>query len=170
MPMEMGMKLDESKDRKAGTLLKVNDAYIQELCESVNCAPFPKHLPFRLESVEIDKAVVTLAVAEYHKQPFGMVHGGVLATLIDTATFWAAFLRLPEDAGLVNIDLNLNYLRPVTSGLLKAEGKCLKAGRTISYAEASVVDADGVLCVSGSSTLMVLPGKGISMRSRKFLV
>jgi len=149
--------------------MKLNIAYIQELYELVNQAPFPKHLPFRLESIELDKSVVKIEIDECHMQPFGIVHGGVLATLIDTATFWAAFLRLPEDAGLVNVDLKLNYLRPATNGILWAEGRCIKAGRTISYAEANVVDSEGVLYATGASTLMALPGKGLPMKSKKHL-
>ena len=93
----------------------------------------------------------------------------VIATLIDTATFWAAFAGLPEDAGLVNVDLKLNYLAPVSQGLLVAEGRCIRSGRTIAYAEASVRTADGELLAHGTSTLMTLPGKGIRLPVAKFI-
>ncbi|MFW6082212.1 MAG: PaaI family thioesterase, partial [Desulfosalsimonas sp.] len=102
-------------------------------------------------------------------QPYGIVHGGVLATLIDTATFWAAFMRLDKDAGLVNVDLKLNYLKPVQSGQLKASGRTLRPGKTISYAEASVFDQAGDLAAHGTSTLMVLPGKGLPLNIPKFI-
>jgi len=93
----------------------------------------------------------------------------VLATLVDTATFWSAFLRLPEDAGLVNIDLKLNYLKSISTGIMTAQGRCIRAGRTINYAEASVKDKEGNLIAHGTSTLMVLPGKGIRVGAKKFL-
>ena len=150
-------------------MLQTNEAYIKQLIELVNTSPYPSHLPFRLVSIGLDQARVELSVDERHLQPFGIVHGGVLATLIDTATFWAVFMRLPEDAGLVNIDLKLNYLRAVSSGQLIAEGTGIKSGRTISYAEASVSDSDGKLVAHGTSTLMALPGKGISLNEKKFL-
>ena len=150
-------------------MLQTNEAYIKQLIELVNTSPYPSHLPFRLVSIGLDHARVELSVDERHLQPFGIVHGGVLATLIDTATFWAVFMRLPEDAGLVNIDLKLNYLRAVSSGQLIAEGTGIKSGRTISYAEASVSDSDGKLVAHGTSTLMALPGKGISLNEKKFL-
>ena len=89
--------------------------------------------------------------------------------LIDTATFWAGFMRLPEDAGLVNVDLKLNYLKAVTQGRLRAEGRCLRAGRQISYAEATVLDEGGELVAHGTSTLMALPGKGLKISVPKFL-
>ncbi|MFC1863644.1 PaaI family thioesterase [Thermodesulfobacteriota bacterium] len=146
-----------------------NDVYIQKLLETVNTSPFPQHLSMQLISIAYDQAIVDLKVQECHLQPFGIVHGGVLATLIDTATFWSAFLRLPEDSGLVNIDLKLNYLKPVSTGLLIAEGRCINAGRTISYAEAGVKSEEGVLLAHGTSTLMMLPDKGISLDVKKFL-
>ena len=77
--------------------MEPNPKYVQELVLMVNSSPFPQHMSMRLEAVEIDRATVSLAVHECHFQPFQMVHGGALATLIDTATFWSVFLRLPED-------------------------------------------------------------------------
>lgn len=149
-------------------MFKPNGEYIRQLIEKVNNSPFPRHLPMRLAAIAVDNARVELRVADCHMQPFGMVHGGVLATLIDTATFWAVFLRLPEESGLVNIDLKLNYLKSVTAGVLNAEGRCIRAGRTISYAEAGVTDADGTLFAHGTSTLMALPGKGFRLAVPKF--
>ena len=148
---------------------RVNEDYVRKLLALVNGSPFPAHLPFRLAAIELDEAQVELEVGRNHLQPLDTVHGGVLATLIDTATYWAAFLALPEDTGLVNVDLKLNYLRPVSSGVLIAEGRCLRAGRTISYAEAQVTDGDGRLVTHGTSTLMALPGKGIELGVDKFL-
>lgn len=148
---------------------RVNDEYVRKLLALVNGSPFPTHLPFRLVAIGPDEAQVELEIGPNHLQPLGTVHGGILATLIDTATYWAAFLPLPEDAGLVNVDLKLNYLRPVNQGVLIADGRCLRSGRTISYAEARVTDGDGRLVAHGTSTLMVLPGKGIKLGVDKFL-
>ena len=146
-----------------------SDNYINKLIEMVNTSPFPHHLRMQLVSISVDQAMVKLKTEQCHLQPFGIVHGGVLATLIDTATFWSVFLRLPEDEGLVNIDLKLNYLKSISTGLMTAEGRCIRAGRTINYAEASVKDKEGNLIAHGTSTLMVLPGKGIRVGAKKFL-
>jgi len=146
-----------------------NDDYINKLIEMVNTSPYPHHLRMQLVSIFVDEAVVKLKTEQCHLQPFGIVHGGVLATLVDTATFWSVFLRLPEEAGLVNIDLKLNYLKSISTGLMTAQGRCIRAGRTINYAEASVKDKEGNLIAHGTSTLMVLPGKGIRVGARKFL-
>ena len=146
-----------------------NPAYLQALRDSVRDAPYPNLIGLTIAALDIDSCRIELSLGKRHMQPFGIVHGGVLATLIDTATFWAGFLRLPEDAGLVNVDLKLNYLKAVTGGPLRAEGRCLRAGRQISYAEASVFDAANELVAHGTSTLMALPGKGLQLGIPKFL-
>jgi uncharacterized protein (TIGR00369 family) len=148
---------------------EVNGEYVQRLLAAVNNSAFAVNLPLRLVSIEPDGARVELEIEPKHRQLLGTVHGGVIAMLVDTATYWAAFLVLPEDRTLVNVDLKLNYLRPATQGLLIAEAHCLKSGRTVSYAEARVTDGDGRLVAHGTSTLMALPGKGFELGVRKFL-
>ena len=149
--------------------MKPNPAYIRAVQESVHTAPYPKLIGMQLTSLEFDRCRVDLELRGDHMQPFGIVHGGVLATLIDTATFWAGFLRLPQDAGLVNVDLKLNYVKAVARGKLRVEGECLRAGRQISYTVASVFDESGELVAHGTSTLMALPGKGLKIDVSKFL-
>lgn len=152
-----------------GVLMKVNPSYVEALKSVVNKSPYPSHMAMMLDHIEIDGADVILNLAACHLQPYGIVHGGVVATAIDTATFWAAFLRLPEEAGLVNVDLKLNYLQSVAHGRLMAKGTCMRPGRSISYSEASVFDENQNLIAHGTSTLMVLPGKGLKLSVKKFL-
>jgi uncharacterized protein (TIGR00369 family) len=146
-----------------------NPAYVSALINVVNSSPFPAHMLMQLKAIEFDYALISLKTDTCHLQPYGIVHGGVLATLIDTATFWAAYLKLPDDCGLVNIDLKLNYLKPVVDGILTATGRCIRAGRSLSYAEAGVTDADGKLVAHGTSILMAQPGKGLAFKVNKFL-
>jgi uncharacterized protein (TIGR00369 family) len=146
----------------------LNPEYLDALYRSVNGSPFVSHLPMRLVELGVETARIELDVAECHLQPFGIVHGGVLATLIDTGTFWAGFGSLPEDAGLVNVDLKLNYLKPVSKGRLITDGRSIRSGRTLSYTEASVRTENGELVCHGTSTLMVLPGKGLALGVAKF--
>lgn len=146
-----------------------NPEFVRELKDVVKNSPYPSHMKMALTQISYDRSTVIMALDRCHLQPYGIVHGGVIATLIDTATFWAGFLRLPEDAGLVNVDLKLNYLKSVVKGRLLAEGYCIRPGRTISYAEARVLDEDGALIAHGTSSLMALPGKGMDMAISKFL-
>ena len=150
-------------------MLQPNPAYVRELIEVVRTSPFPNHIKMWVETIDLDEAVVKLTAERFHLQAYGIVHGGVLATLIDTATFWAVYMRIPQDAGLVNIDLKLNYLKPVEAGLLTAESRAIRSGRSVSYAEARVWDDQRVLVAHGTSTLMQLPGRGLKLKSSKFL-
>lgn len=146
-----------------------NPEYILELMDIVNSSPFPKHMSMRLTAISLDRAVLELVTGQCHLQPYGIVHGGVISTLIDTATFWAVYMRIPEGSGLVNIDLKLNYLRPVENGILTAEGHAIRSGNSISYAETNVLNEKRELIAHGTSTLMTLPGKGLKLRASKFL-
>ncbi|MEH0019359.1 MAG: PaaI family thioesterase [Desulfobacter sp.] len=146
-----------------------NPEFVRTLKTIVNTSPYPHHMHMSLADIGYDTAVVSMALADCHLQPYGIVHGGVIATLIDTATFWSGFLRLPEDAGLVNVDLKLNYLKSVAGGRLTAQGQCIRPGKTISYAEARVVNDDGDLIAHGTSSLMALPGKAMKVDIPKFL-
>jgi uncharacterized protein (TIGR00369 family) len=150
-------------------VLNPNPDYMNELMTIVNTSPYPDHMSMQLAAIALDRATIELRLKKCHLQPYGIVHGGVIATLIDTATFWSVFMRLPEEDGLVNIDLKLNYLKPVETGLLKAEGRAIRSGKSISYAEAKVWDAEGGLIAHGTSTLMTLPDKGLKLGHRKFL-
>jgi uncharacterized protein (TIGR00369 family) len=147
----------------------LNPEYLTALYHTVNTSAYPSHMLMRLVAVEPGRSVVELEIAQRHLQPFGIVHGGVIATLIDTATFWAGFSIIPEKSGLVNVDLKLNYLAPASTGILIARGETIRAGRTIGYAEARVATSDGTLIAHGTSTLMALPGKGLDLGVPKFL-
>ena len=150
-------------------MAELNPDYIRQVIEHTNNAPFPSHLPFTLESIEFDHCRVRVDIQPHHMQPYGIVHGGVIATLIDTATFWAAFARLPAESGLVNVDLKLNYLKALSEGVLIAEGRCLRFGRSLSYAEAYIHSGEGDLIAHGTSTLMALPGQGFDLDRPKFV-
>ena len=150
-------------------MLLPNPEYIRELIHIVNTSPYPSHMAMRLAAIDIDMADIELDTGHFHHQPYGIVHGGVLATLIDTATFWAAFMRIPEDAGFVNIDLKLNYFKPVINDRLRAEGRAIRSGKLISYSEARILTVNNELIAHGTSTLMTLPRKGLKMKSRKFI-
>lgn len=149
--------------------MTANPAYVEALKDMVKNSPYPSHMQMTLDQIEFDAAKVVIKLAKCHLQPYGIVHGGVVATIIDTATFWAAFLRLPEASGLVNVDLKLNYLQSVIDGKLTARGTCIRPGRSICYSVASVYDENDSLIAHGTSTLMVLPEKELKVAVPKFL-
>ena len=85
-------------------------------------------------------ALVEMRLSDAHIQAFGVAHGGAVASLIDTAAFWAAVCDIDEEDGITSVDLKLNYLAPGHTGTLTARGNLLKLGNSIGVGEAEVVD------------------------------
>ena len=103
------------------------------------------------------KIVVSLKPEEFHYNPLGTVHGGVLATLLDTAAGCAVHGTLPAGSGYTSLDLTTKFLRPVTvdSGELRCEGTVINRGRTTALAEAKLYDAHGRLVAYASSSCLI---------------
>ncbi len=94
-----------------------------------------------------------------HGNAFGAVHGGVYASLIDSAAYWALYCQMPEDQGYTSLDLNVTNLAAVREGKLITEARTVRQGRSISIAEATVKDGSGRLLAYGTSKLMSLEGR-----------
>ena len=94
---------------------------------------------------------------EYHYNPLGTVHGGVIATILDSATGCAVHSTLPAGVGYTSVDLTTKYLRPVTvaSGQLSCVGTVLSRGRRTALAEARLTDPAGRLVAYANSTCLL---------------
>lgn len=89
--------------------------------------------------------------------PIGVVHGGLVCTLLDTVAGCAVHSTLPAGVGYTSMEIKVSYLRPVTAGIrLLAHGWTVKPGRRAAFAEADVRDADGRLYATASSTCLIL--------------
>lgn len=141
---------------------KLNPEYVEQVNQLVNSSPYFALLSMQIRDVGVGYSVLEIDVANKHLQPLGQVHGGVLASIIDATTFWAVFYAIQDqDAGATSVDLKLNYLASAETGKLIARGRQIKLGRTLGYAEARVTDENGKLLAHGTSTLMILRGKGL---------
>jgi uncharacterized protein (TIGR00369 family) len=112
-----------------------------------------------IERMTADDGRVTfwLRPQEFHYNPIGSVHGGVIATLLDSAAGCSVHSTLPAGVGYTTLDLSIKYLRPVTirSGLLRAEGSVLSKGRRTALADAKLLDErDALLAHATSSCLL----------------
>ena len=89
--------------------------------------------------------------------PLGIVHGGVVCTLLDTVAACAMHTTLPEGVGYTSVEIKVNYLKAVTvdSGPLTATGTVVKAGSRVGFAEGRLTDASGRLVATATSTLLV---------------
>jgi uncharacterized protein (TIGR00369 family) len=112
-----------------------------------------------MDRIEVDEGRVTVVMQaqEFHYNPLGTVHGGILATLLDTATGCAVHTTLPAGIGYTSLDLTTRFLRPVTvdSGELRCEGTVISRGRTIALAEAKLSDARGRLLAHATSSCLL---------------
>ncbi|UCH21331.1 MAG: PaaI family thioesterase [Deltaproteobacteria bacterium] len=137
-----------------------NPEHVERLTRVINTAPYFKLISMKVCEIGAGHSLFEIDLGQKHLQPFGHVHGGVFATIIDTAASWAIFYGIEEhDAGMTSVDLKLNYLAPAVSGKLIAKGRQIKIGKTLGYAEAEVIDESGKILAHGTSTLMILPGK-----------
>ena len=141
---------------------RLNAEYIKRVNRLVNRCPYFELLSMKIKDVGLGFSVLEIDLAEKHLQPFGLVHGGVFASIIDAAAFWALFYEIEDqNAGATTVDLKLNYLAPAVSGKLIAKGRQIKLGKTLGYAEADVTDVNGKILAHGTSTLIILAGKGL---------
>ncbi|UCE55099.1 MAG: PaaI family thioesterase [Desulfobacterales bacterium] len=145
---------------------RLNPEYVERINKIVNNSPYFTLLSMQIRDIGSGYSFIEIDLAQKHLQPFGYVHGGVFASIIDAAAFWALYYDIDEkDAGATTVDLKLNYLAPAQSGKLIAKGRRIKMGKTLGYAEAEVSDENEKILAHGTSTVIILPGKALSAES-----
>jgi uncharacterized protein (TIGR00369 family) len=105
---------------------------------------------------------VELVPERRHYNPLGTVHGGVIATLLDTAAACSVHSMLAPGERYTSVDLNVKFLRPVNtdSGRLRAEGSVIQRGRRTALAQAHLYDAQRRLVAHATSTCMIFAVEG----------
>ena len=106
---------------------------------------------------EEGRVTVFMPAAEFHYNPLGTVHGGIIATLLDTAAGCTVHSTLPAGVGYTSLDLMTRFIKPVTtkSGLLRCEGTIISRGRRTAVAEARLFDERGTLLAQATSTCLI---------------
>jgi uncharacterized protein (TIGR00369 family) len=115
-------------------------------------------LDFILVEVEAGRAVFEGTPGEHAYNPIGSVHGGYAATLLDSACGCAVHSRLSATQAYTTLELKVAYHKAITrdTGRLRAEGRIVSMGRRAAFAEATLVDGEGRLYASATSTLLVI--------------
>jgi len=150
----------------------LNPDYIEAVEKHVNTCPYFSLLSMEIRGLSWGQAVIEVLVQEKHLQPFGIVHGGVFASLLDAAAFWAVYTQVPDDLGMTTVELKLNYLAPLSAGRMIARGKSLRVGKTLCLGEASIVNEEETLLAHGTSTMMILKElkiEGVTQGPSKYL-
>lgn len=114
-------------------------------------------LGYDVVEAEGGRVVVTATPTEAHFNPWGTVHGGLAATLLDSCMGLAIQSMVGKGFGSTTLEFKVSFLRPITSstGVLRAEGKVLNCGRRAGAAEGRITDSQGHLLAHGTTTCLV---------------
>jgi len=137
----------------------LNPEHLKAVINAINDGPFFVHMSMKVTEIGVGFSIVVIEIERKHMNPFGGLHGGVYAAAIDTAAYWSAYCDLPEENGLVTIDLKVDFLAPVLDEKIIIYGQRIKSGKTIYLTEAKMCDKDEKLLAHGTSKLMVTHNK-----------
>jgi uncharacterized protein (TIGR00369 family) len=137
---------------------KLNPKHVEKVIKIINQGPYFRHLSMIVKDMGIGYSIVEINIEKKHLHPFGGVHGGVYASVIDTAAYWAVYCELDESVGFVSMDLKVDFLTPTNAGKLIIKGHSIKIGKTMCLAEATIFDQNDKLLAHGDSKVMVIQG------------
>ena len=123
-----------------------------------NC-PFYRLLNMKIEEVRENYARLSIAVDKKHLQLLNTVHGGVIASLADSAAAWAIFSSNSLDGAPVTVEMKINFLKPVKSGKLVAEARNIHEGSRIFVTDVEVKNGKGDLIAKSLLTYYLLKDK-----------
>ena len=123
--------------------------------------PMARVIGFRCIVAEPGEVAMQLDYDRSLENAIGMLHGGVAASMLDTAMGAAANTLLPAASGAVTLDLSITYLRPATpaSAPITATGKVVNLGRTVAYVTGEVTDAKGRLLAHAVGNFSILAAR-----------
>src|SRR6185437_1463 len=114
-------------------------------------------LGYDISEAESGRVVVTLVPDDTHLNPSGTVHGGLAATLLDSAMGLAIWSTLEKGLGQTTLEFKISLIRPITPGMgvIQAEGTVLNRGRRVGTAEGRITDERGRLLAHGTTTCLI---------------
>lgn len=136
--------------------------YDRRVRDSFARQPFMAHLGAHIAALAPGECVVEADYAPTLTQQHGYFHGGVMASLADSAAGYAAYSLMPADASVLTVEYKLNLMRPGIGERLSARARVIRPGRTLSVVQADVYAISGgkeALCVTSLQTLMCLHGQ-----------
>jgi acyl-CoA thioesterase len=117
---------------------------------------FPRLVGIEIDSIEPGRARLSLEVREELLQLQGIMHGGVIATIIDTAVAFAIIGTSEPDDRFTTVEMKVNYLAPIREGRIVADARLVRDGRRIVVADCDLFDSKGRLAAKGLLTYIRL--------------
>jgi uncharacterized protein (TIGR00369 family) len=134
---------------KAG---KLDPEQLERVSTALASVPFANLLGIELEEIDAGIATLGFEIKPELKQNHGVVHGGAIASLIDSATAFAIISLLPPDEHATTVDLTISYLRPLTHGRAHAVARVIRSGKRLLVVSAELFDDAGTLAATALST------------------
>jgi len=134
----------------------LDDARIARARQAFASVPYASFLGLELGDLQRDEVSIHLNVRAELKQNQGVVHGGAIASLIDTASAFAVVNRLEPDERVTTTDLTIHFLRPVTEGRMTATARIVRPGRRLFVLSVEVTDSRGILVATAVTTYIKL--------------
>ena len=131
---------------------EITEAQRQQAADALHNLPFAKMIGMRLVNLRPGEAEIEIEMRDELRQPAGLLHGGVTATLIDTAMAFAVITLLGEGERASTIDLTVHYLRPHTEGKFTCMAKVVRGGKRILTVSADVFNEQKKLIATAIST------------------
>ncbi len=136
---------------------KLNPRYTEAVAMIVNRSPYFSLLSMEIKDLQWGTSLLEVQLGEKHLHPFGFVHGGAIASVMDAAAYWAVFPQVENGMGLTTVEIKVNFLAPAQKGKLVAKGRCIRLGKTLALGDAEIRNNEGGLVAHGTATMMVVP-------------
>ena len=121
-------------------------------------APIGRLIGMEVDELDVGLAVFSLVPGEQHYNPIGIVHGGIAATMLDSAMGYAVHSTLPPGVRFTTVDLHVHYTRAMTAttGRVMAIGETVHVGGRTATAQGRLIDQDGKLLAHGTTTCLIM--------------
>jgi uncharacterized protein (TIGR00369 family) len=128
---------------------------MQRIRDSFNRQGFMRTLGAVLETVESGTVTITCGFGDGLTQQHGLIHGGVVASLVDVACGYAALSVMPADREVLTVEFKIHFLKPARTERLIAVGQVVQSGRTLTVCDGTVFDATRTRVLARMTTTMM---------------
>ena len=133
--------------------------FTEMLAGRLPAPPICRTLGMALAEIEPGRVVFAYTPVFEHYNPLGSVHGGIVATLLDSVMGCCVHTTLKAGTGYTTVEIKVNYVRAMTdkTGPVRAEGRIINVGSRIATSEGKLMDATGRLLAHGTTTCLIFP-------------
>lgn len=130
----------------------------QRVRKKIDGNHFMEHIGLKVVTIKPGYVVGEMEIRSFHKQQFGRLHGGLISVVADSIAGFASYTLVPSNKDVVTGEIKVSYFRPGQGEKLVCEGRVVKPGKMLSFAEADVfaITGDKRIHVGRATTTMVL--------------